>query len=109
MGGIVVDNEVKGFFWPFGIGFNNDFQELKEPCWRCLFLATRTAVIYNPVIKAYIARLIHEEGKHYFQAITAVMRKLIIHLNIIVKNLDYELLRDTVALNHPLPVVVRGH
>jgi transposase len=58
---------------------------------RCLFLATRTAAIHNPVIKAYVARLIHEEGKHYLQAITAAMRKLIIHLNIIVKNLDYEL------------------
>jgi hypothetical protein len=43
------------------------------------------------VIKAYVARLIHEEGKHYLQAITAAMRQLVIHLNIIVKNLDYEL------------------
>ena len=58
---------------------------------RCLFLATRTAAIHNPVIKAYVARLINEEGKHYLQAITAAMRKLIIHLNSIVKNLDYEL------------------
>lgn len=58
---------------------------------RCLFLATRTAAIHNPVIKAYVARLIHEEGKHYLQAITAAMRKLVIHLNTIIKNLDYEL------------------
>jgi transposase len=58
---------------------------------RCLFLATRTAAIYNPVIKAYAVRLIHEEGKYYLPAITAAMRKLVIHLNIIVKNLDYEL------------------
>jgi transposase len=58
---------------------------------RCLFLAARTAAIHNPIIKAYVARLIHKEGKHYLQAITAAMRKLIIHLNSIVKNLDYEL------------------
>jgi transposase len=58
---------------------------------RCLFLAARTAAIHNPVIKAYVARLIKDKGKHYKQAIVAAMRKLIIHINTIVKNLNYEL------------------
>ena len=58
---------------------------------RCLFLADSRASIHKPVIKAFVARRIQKEGNHYLPAITAAMRKLVINLIIIVKNLDYEL------------------
>lgn len=58
---------------------------------RCLFLAARTAATHNPVIRDYVTHLTQEKGKHYNMALTAAMRKLIIHLQSIVKNAELEL------------------
>ncbi|WP_309380103.1 transposase [Cerasicoccus frondis] len=58
---------------------------------RCLYMAARTAAIHNPVIKAYVSRLVHERNKPFQCAITAAMRKLLLHLSSIVKNINYDL------------------
>jgi len=58
---------------------------------RCLFLAARSAATHNPVIRDYVAHLTQEKGKHYNMALTAAMRKLIIHLQSIVKKTELEL------------------
>ena len=58
---------------------------------RCLFLAARSAATHNPVIREYVTRLTQEKGKHYNMAMVAAMRKLIIHLQSIVKITELEL------------------
>jgi len=52
----------------------------------CLYMAARTAAIHNPVIKAYVDHLRFEKGKPYKCAIVAAMRKLLIHLQSLLKN-----------------------
>jgi transposase len=46
---------------------------------RCLYMAAHTAATHNPVIKPYVHRL-RERGKPYKCAIVAAMRKLLLHL-----------------------------
>lgn len=46
---------------------------------RCLYMAAHTAATHNPVIKAYVQGL-RDRGKPYKCAIVAAMRKLLIHL-----------------------------
>lgn len=57
---------------------------------RVLFLAARTAANHNKVIKPYVDRL-REKGKPYKCAIVAAMRKLLIHLHILMKNYQLSL------------------
>ena len=58
---------------------------------RCpLFMAASSARIHNEHIKAFYERL-RENGKPYKVAIVAVMRKLIIHIQSIIKKLEIEL------------------
>lgn len=52
---------------------------------RCLYMAAQTAAQHNEVIKAYVNGL-KARGKHYKMAIVAAMRKLLIHLQSILKN-----------------------
>ena len=58
---------------------------------RALFMAEKTASQYNPVIKAYVCPLINEQKKPYKAALTAAMRKLLIHLQSNIQKIDYEL------------------
>jgi len=51
---------------------------------RCLYMAAHTAAIHNPVIKAYVQRL-RQRGKPYKCALVAAMRKLLIHLQSLLK------------------------
>lgn len=57
---------------------------------RCLYMAAQSAAVHNPHIKAYVKRL-RANGKLYKVAITAAMRKLLIHLQTIIKNAEYAL------------------
>ena len=50
-----------------------------------LYMATLTAVRFNPAIKAFYQRL-SAAGKPHKVALTACMRKLLTILNIMVKN-----------------------
>jgi transposase len=56
----------------------------------CLFMAARTAAIHNDVIKPYTTGLI-ARGKSYKMAMVAAMRKILIHLQVIIRNLQMEL------------------
>jgi transposase len=51
---------------------------------KCLYMAAHTAATHNPVIAAYVQRLL-DRGKPYKCAIVAAMRKLLIHLQSIIK------------------------
>jgi transposase len=51
---------------------------------KCLYMAAQTAAIHNPVIKPYVQGLI-ARGKPYKCAIVAAMRKLLIHLQSLLK------------------------
>ncbi|MGJ3241681.1 MAG: transposase [Opitutales bacterium] len=51
---------------------------------RCLYMAAQTAAVHNPHIKAYVNHL-REREKAYKQAITAAMRKLLLHLRTLLK------------------------
>lgn len=51
---------------------------------KCLYMAAHTARTHNPVIKAYVDGLM-ERGKCYKSAMVAAMRKLLIHLQSLVK------------------------
>ena len=65
---------------------------------RTLYMATRTAAIHNPHIKAYVDRLQFEKGKPYKCAIVAAMRKLLIHTQVRLKKImKMYSQRDTVA------------
>jgi transposase len=51
-----------------------------------LYMATLSAVRYNPVIKAMFDRLTGQSSKPGKVALVACMRKLLIILNVMVKN-----------------------
>lgn len=52
---------------------------------KALYMATQSAAVHNPHIKAYVDRL-RARGKPYKCAIVAAMRKLLIHLQSLLKN-----------------------
>lgn len=51
---------------------------------KCLYMATQSAAVHNPHIKAYVERL-RARGKPYKCAIVAAMRKMLIHIQSILK------------------------
>lgn len=51
----------------------------------CLYMAAQSAAVHNPHIKAYVDGL-RARGKAYKVAIVAAMRKLLIHLQSLLKN-----------------------
>lgn len=53
---------------------------------RCLFMAARSAATHNPVINPYVTRLVKDQGKPYKSALTAAMRKILIHLQSSIRN-----------------------
>ncbi len=57
---------------------------------RVLYMAALTATVHNPILKAFYQRL-RQNGKPAKLALTAVMRKLIILLNRLVKNPAFNL------------------
>jgi len=52
---------------------------------RCLYMAAQVAARFNPVIKEYVGKLI-ARGKPYKCAMVAAMRKLLIHMQSLLKN-----------------------
>ena len=56
---------------------------------RCLYMAAQSAAQHNPVIREYVQRLI-ARGKPYKCAIVAAMRKLLIHLQSLLKHHQYQ-------------------
>jgi len=52
---------------------------------KCLYMAAQSAAVHNPHIKAYVDGL-RARGKPYKCAIIAAMRKLLIHLQSLLKN-----------------------
>ena len=52
---------------------------------KCLYMAAQTAARHNPVIKPYVEGL-KARGKPYKWVMVAVMRKLLIHMHILIKN-----------------------
>jgi transposase len=50
-----------------------------------LYMAAQTAAVHNPIIKTYVDRLRNDKGKPYKCAITAAMRKILVHLQSILK------------------------
>lgn len=52
---------------------------------KCLYMAAQSAAVHNPHIKAYVDDL-RARGKPYKCAIVAAMRKLLIHLQSLLKN-----------------------
>ncbi len=53
-------------------------------------MAAQSAARHNPVIKEYVQGLI-DRGKPYKCAMVAAMRKLLIHLHILIKNYQISL------------------
>ena len=51
---------------------------------KCLYMAAHTAATHNPVISSYVAGLL-QRGKPYKCAIVAAMRKLLLHLQSLLK------------------------
>ncbi len=51
---------------------------------KCLYMAAQTAAQHNDVIKEYVQGLI-DRGKHYKMAMVAAMRKILIHLQSLLK------------------------
>ena len=73
--------------------FNNDsgktskrrrIQEGRAKVRKCLYMAAKTAAIHNEVIKEYVDKL-RARGKPYKCAIVAAMRKLLLHIQSIIK------------------------
>ena len=54
---------------------------------KCLYMAAQTAATHNPVIAAYVEGL-RARGKPYKCAIVAAMRKLLIHLQSLIKKAE---------------------
>jgi transposase len=52
---------------------------------KCLYMAAQTAARHNPVIKDYVEGLT-ARGKPYKCAMVAAMRKLLIHLHVLIKH-----------------------
>lgn len=63
---------------------------------RVLFMAARAAAQFNPVIRAYVEGLL-ARGKPYKCALTAAMRKILIHVQSLLKNAKFLLAENTVA------------
>jgi len=59
-------------------------QEGRAKVRKCLYMATKTAAVHNPVIKEYVENL-RKRGKPYNCAIVAGMRKLLLHLQSLLK------------------------
>ena len=57
---------------------------------RVLYMAALTAAVHNPILKAFYQRL-RQNGKPPKVALTAVIRKLVILLNRLIKNPDFSL------------------
>ncbi len=57
---------------------------------RALYMAALTATRCNPVLRPFYQQL-RTRGKGHRVAITAVMRKLLVHLNRLVRTADLEL------------------
>ena len=57
---------------------------------RVLSMAALTATVHNPILKAFYQRL-REKGKPAKLALTAVMRKLVVLLNCLLKNPQFNL------------------
>jgi transposase len=57
---------------------------------KCLFMAAKSAARFNPVIKNYVEGLT-ARGKPYKCAMVAAMRKLLIHLHILIKQQHFPL------------------
>lgn len=56
-------------------------QKVRDP----LFMAATSAANHNEVIKAYVDRLKNDKGKHHKSAMVAAMRKIIIHIQSLLK------------------------
>jgi transposase len=56
----------------------------------CLYMAAQTAATHNPEIREYVKAL-RSRGKPYKCAMVAAMRKLLIHLHILIKNYELSL------------------
>ena len=56
---------------------------------RVLYMAALVAARFNPILKAFYQRLL-ADGKPNKLALTAVMRKLIVPLNHLPKNPEFE-------------------
>ncbi len=54
---------------------------------RCLYMAAQSAAVHNPHIKAYVDGL-RARGKAYKSAIVAAMRKLLLHLQSLLRNYE---------------------
>ena len=57
---------------------------------KCLYMAAQSAAVHNQHIKAYVEGL-RNRGKPYKCAIVAAMRKLLIHIQSILKNTQFSL------------------
>lgn len=57
---------------------------------KCLYMAAQTAARHNPVIRDYVARL-RQRGKPYKCAMVAAMRKLLIHIQSLLKQHNFAL------------------
>ena len=57
---------------------------------KCLYMAAQSAAVHNQHIKAYVDGL-RARGKPYKCAIVAAMRKLLIHIQSIIKNTQFSL------------------
>lgn len=57
---------------------------------RCLHMAARSAAVHNDVIRPYVAQL-RERGKAYKSAITAASRKILIHIQSLLKHDQFSL------------------
>ena len=57
---------------------------------RVLYMAALVAARFNPILKAFYQRLL-ADGKPKKLALTAVMRKLIVLLNHLLKNPEFKL------------------
>jgi len=62
-------------------------QKVRDP----LYMAAKAAASHNPHIKEYVDRLRFERGRPYKWAITAAMRKLLLHLQSLLKNYEKQL------------------
>lgn len=52
---------------------------------RCLYMSAQVAAVHNPVIKNYVDGL-RERGKPYRSAMVAAMRKILLHIQSLLKN-----------------------
>lgn len=57
---------------------------------KCLYMAAQTAARFNPVIRDYVNRLT-ERGKPYKCIMVAAMRKLLIHIQSLLKKMNFSL------------------